>query len=456
MLPKIAIVGRPNVGKSSLLNILAGRRISIVDPTAGVTRDRVSAEIQVGEEKDEHHVELIDTGGLGIYSGEEAASLDEQVENQIAIAVEEAALILFIIDAEAGVAPLDKQVARLLRSSRVDTNRVQVVANKCDNETRDAQAAEAVGLGFGMPMKVSATTGRGRRQLLEMIASRTEKTTAPPPDPELMVAIVGKRNAGKSTLVNALAGAERVIASEVPGTTRDSVDVRFEMDGRNLLAIDTAGVRKRKSVKDDIDYYSLHRALRAIRRADAVILLIDVTTDISQVDKKLAGEIIAHHKPCVIGLNKWDLVAKGMKLDEFTDYVGQQLGGLTFAPFVRLTATRAEGVKDAMHLACTLHKQASERIPTGRLNRTMQDILSHRGPSPRLGKQAKIFYVTMPAVNPPTIVLFVNNADMFDNRYRRYIMNQMRERLPFSEVPIRLEIRSRSRSDRNEYRATDD
>ncbi|MDX1564405.1 MAG: ribosome biogenesis GTPase Der [Phycisphaeraceae bacterium] len=456
MLPKVAIVGRPNVGKSSLLNVLAGRRISIVDNTAGITRDRVSAEVNLDPDSENgHRCELIDTGGFGLYSGEEAASLDEQVEKQIALAVTEADLILFVIDAQAGVAPLDQQVARLLRSSDVKPDRVQVVANKCDHPDMEPQAAEAIGLGFGEPLKVSATTGRGREDLLIWLKDHLEPVDGPPADSELRVAIVGKRNAGKSTLVNALAGADRVIASEVAGTTRDSVDVRFEIDGRSLTAIDTAGVRKRKAIKKDVDYYSLHRALRSIRRADAVILLIDVTSDVSQVDRKLAAEILNHHKPCLIGLNKWDLVDPKVTLEKFTDYLEQELGGLSFAPIVRLSAEKGEGVRDAVLLACDLHRQAGEHVPTGQLNRTFQQILEHRGPSPRLGKQAKIFYVTMPAVHPPTIVLFVNHVDLFDNRYRRYLMNQIRERLPFAEVPIKLEIRPRPRNAPDQFEAAD-
>jgi GTP-binding protein len=449
-LPKIAIIGRPNVGKSSLLNSLAGRRVSIVGPTAGITRDRVAYEIEVPPPKrgePPRHCELIDTGGYGIYSGQEKLSLIRaEVERQINVAIDEAALILFVFDAQEGVTPLDKEFANVLRRRLGDLSRVMVLANKVDAASHVFLADEGYTLGFGQPFPISATTGTGKVELLETISQRIDFSAAvAPPRTELLLAIVGKRNAGKSTLVNALAGSERVIASELPGTTRDSIDVRFEMDGQHFTAIDTAGVRKRKSLADDVEYYSLHRALRAVRRADVCMLLIDATVPVSQVDKKLAHEITEQYKPCVIVVNKWDLVADKLSPDDYPEYLGKMLKGLTYAPIAFICAKTGEGVKEAVQMALNLHHQAQKHVGTGELNRVFQDILNERGPSSKLGSAAKIYYVTQPATSPPTLAMFVNKPDMFDNSYQRYLLNQLRARGLFEEVPIKLIVRERRR-----------
>lgn len=454
MLPKVAIVGRPNVGKSSLLNMLAGRRVSIVDPTAGVTRDRVTYELELPPAQKNgppRFCEMVDTGGYGVYSGDDTLSpLTDDVERQISFAVDEAAMILFIIDAQTGITPLDEQVGQLLRERTGDLSRVVLVANKVDDAKHEADALEATSLGFGEPVMVSATTGRGKFDVLELLTDRIDYTNViAPPKSEMLLAIVGKRNAGKSTLVNALAHSERVIVSELAGTTRDSVDVRFEVNGRSFTAIDTAGVRKRKSLEGDIEYYSLHRALRAIRRADVVMLLIDATVPVSQVDKKLSGEIVEHFKPCVVVVNKWDLVAEKLKPEDYVDYLADALRGLDYMPIAFISAKDNDGLTDAVETACELYEQAGQRIGTGKLNQFVQELLERRGPSTKLGTRAKIYYATMVAVHPPTIALFVNEPDMFDLTYQRYIINAFREEFPFAEVPIKLLVRRRKRVDRH-------
>jgi len=454
MLPKVAIVGRPNVGKSSLLNMLAGRRVSIVDPTAGVTRDRVTYQLDLPPKHKGGPVrfcEIIDTGGYGVYSGDDTLSpLTGDIERQIALAVDEADLILFVIDAQTGITPLDEQVAQLLRQRTGDLSRVVLLANKVDAAKHESDALEATSLGLGEPEMISATTARGKFDLIDLLHDRLDFTASTPPaKSEMLLAIVGKRNAGKSTLVNALAGNERVIASELAGTTRDSVDVRFEIDGHTFTAIDTAGVRKRKSLADDVEYYSLHRALRAIRRADVVMLLIDATQRVSQVDKKLSGEILEHHKPCVVVVNKWDLVADKLEPEDYLDYLADALRGLEYAPIAFVSAKDNDGIADAVTTACELYEQAGQRVGTGKLNQFVQHLLESRGPSSKLGTRAKIFYATMVAVHPPTIALFVNEPDMFDQRYQRYLINAFREEFPFAEVPIKLLIRRRKRTDRH-------
>ncbi|MBI1370099.1 MAG: ribosome biogenesis GTPase Der [Planctomycetes bacterium] len=451
-LPKVAIVGRPNVGKSSLMNMLSGRRVSIVDPTAGVTRDRVSYEMEIPPAErggKPRYCELVDTGGYGVYSGDdELCVLTNDIEAQIAFAVQEAAVILFIVDAQTGVTPLDEQVAQLLRRKAGDMGRIVLVANKVDAESFAAGAMEATAFGFGEPMLISATTGLGKYKLLNLLADRLDYTAdMAPTKSEMLLAIVGKRNAGKSTLVNAFAGSERVIASELAGTTRDSVDVRFDMDGRTFTAIDTAGVRKRKSLEDDIEYYSLHRALRSIRRADVVILLLDATVPVSAVDKKLSNEINEHFKPCIVVVNKWDLVPEA-KQKEYVEYLHDALRGLDFTPTHFVSAKNKQGLTAVMKTALDLNQQAQQRITTGQLNAMIKGILEQRGPSSKLGTQAKVYYVTMPAVQPPTIAMFVNNPDLFDASYQRYMLNNIRKVAPFAQVPIKLLFRPRRQTDR--------
>lgn len=449
--PKVAIVGRPNVGKSSLLNMLAGRRISIVDPTAGVTRDRVSTDVELPPARrggKSRWIEMIDTGGYGVYSDDnELCVLTDDIERQIATAVGEAQAIVFVVDAMSGITPLDQQVAQLLREQAQGNTPIILAANKVDDEKYEADALEALRLGMGEPVMISAMTKRGKYELIESIGDAIDWKAELPvePDSKMLLAIVGKRNAGKSTFVNALAGSDRVIASELPGTTRDSVDVKFRMGEEAFTAIDTAGVRKRKSLEGDIEYYSLHRALRSIRRADVVALMIDATTEISQVDKKLSGEILKHHKPCVVVINKWDLVGERATSDDYADYVGKELRGLEYCPIVFTSATARDHVFETVTTALSLHKQASARVGTGELNQCIRDILTLRGPSSGLGQRAKVYFVTQPATNPPTIVLFVNNVKLFTPQYQRYMINQFRERLPFAEVPIKLVIRPRTR-----------
>lgn len=447
---QVAIIGRPNVGKSSLLNMLAGRRVSIVDPTAGVTRDRVSTPVTLppqGSGTRPQPIELIDTGGHGI---DDPQGFTAHIESQITHAVAEAGLILFVIDAQTGVVSLDLQVARMLRQAGGQAP-VVVVANKVDGPSHEPASHEAAQLGFGVPIAVSATSGRNKAFLIETVARRVRELVAASPTPplrlarqqEALIAIVGKRNAGKSTLVNALAGHDRVIVSEIEGTTRDSIDVRFEMDGKAFTAIDTAGVRKAKSLSGDVEYYSHHRTLRSIRRADIALFLIDASVPVSQVDTKLAAELTEHHKPCVIVLNKWDLAQNNYTVKEYTDYLKKALLGLSFAPVVFISAQNAQGLRELVAAAMKLYEQSGHRVPTAKLNSVVQQVLAQRTPCSKNGRLAKIYYATQLDVHPPTIALFVNDPKILDATYQRYLINRFRELLPFAEVPIRLLLRGK-------------
>jgi GTP-binding protein len=443
-LPVVAIVGRPNVGKSSLFNRLVGRRISIVQATPGVTRDRVSAPLAVDTEgQDEMYVELVDTGGMGI---EDMDDLGEHVEDQIAYALREAALIVLVVDAREGITPLDNHVTQQLR--KVDKP-VVLVANKIDEAELVTEVAEFTKLGFGEAIPVSANHNVGIEELREAMQAAVGQVALPVGGEERVeLAIVGKRNAGKSTFINALVGEERVIASEVAGTTRDSVDVHLELGEKRLTLIDTAGVRKKKKIRDDIEFYSHHRALRSIRRADVTALLIDASVPISQVDKHLAGLIAQEFKPVVLVINKWDLAEERTTAEAFDEYLEKVLPEFAYAPVTLVTARDGVNVEETIDVACQLHEQASTRLGTAELNEVVGEIVQLRGPSHKAGtKPPKILYATQIATNPPTIVCFVNDKRSFDRGYERFLINRLREMTPFAEVPIRLLFRSRRREE---------
>ncbi|MCU0913751.1 MAG: ribosome biogenesis GTPase Der [Planctomycetes bacterium] len=439
-LPVVAIIGRPNVGKSSLLNALAGEMISIVEPTAGVTRDRVSTFIG----RDDHYFELIDTGGYGIVDSDQ---LSDHIEGQILQAIQSANLVLFVVDVREGITPLDQKIAELLRKHKLD---VLGVANKADTARLFPAAGEFVKLGFGEFFCVSAQNNLNTAVLRERIFTRLQhlETTGAPPEPVMKIAIVGKRNAGKSSIVNAMAGTERVIVSEVPGTTRDAIDVRIEKDGKPLVVIDTAGVRKKaKMAKTDnsIEFYSYVRATRSIKRADIIWLLIDATEPVGQVDKSLAHLIAEEHKACVIVVNKWDLAKDRAATGDYGDYLTKLLPGLKYAPIAFTTATEARNVPATLDLSTELFKQANTWIATGRLNKAFETIRSERAaPGKRGAKWPRIYYVTQVAVNPVTIMMFVNDPGLFDENYRRFVVGRLRELLPIAEVPIRLIARPKT------------
>ena len=445
-LPIVAIVGRPNVGKSSLLNALVGRRIAIVDATPGVTRDRISApcELLADETGARGYIELVDTGGMGI---EDSDRLTDHVEAQIDYAIEAASVILFVVDAREGIVSLDRTAARRLRRSNTP---VVLVANKIDIADMASERGEFFGLGFGEALPISAAHATGLADVLDAVAERLGDAPAgPAPEDTMKLAIVGKRNAGKSTFINALAGADRVIVSEVPGTTRDSVDVNVELDGRTFMLIDTAGVRKRKSLSGDIEYYSRHRALRSIRRTDVVALMIDASVPVSQVDKYLAGEIAEQFKPVVLMVNKWDLARDSAAGEDYADYLGKAFPELSFAPISLTTATEGENVRETIVLAEQLFRQSRTRVTTGELNTYIEEIVALRGPSHKAGtRPPKIYYAAQIAVAPPTIVCFVNDVRSFGEGYRRFMLNRLRERTPYCEVPIRVMFRGRQRGNR--------
>ena len=460
MLPKLAIIGRPNVGKSSLFNRLAGRRISIVDPTPGVTRDRISVEIALKPTKGPTRaMHVIDTGGWGIYTteknrkddaGVDLTPLKPSIESQIMVAAKEADIILFVTDAKDGVMALDRTVATLLRRRGL-TSKVIAVANKVDDRSWESAAQEVARLGFGAPTCVSASSGLGLAYLRNLIVSKLPdvEDDAPdekPPIPEIRIAIVGRRNAGKSSIVNWLAGEPRVIVSEIAGTTRDSVDVRIEKEGRIITLIDTAGVRKKKSWDGDIEFYANTRTADAIARCDVAWLLLDATEKSTQIEKTLAMQLADSFKPTLITVNKLDLVQKTLKPADYQAYITQEFPQLSYAPISFVSAKTGKGLRDTLALSFSMQEQAAHREGTGKLNAAIKKILAERGPSSSLGTIAKVLYVSQISINPPTIAMVVNKPALFKGQYERYLLNRLRETLPFSEVPIRLQFSERKRT----------
>ncbi|MHC5074918.1 MAG: ribosome biogenesis GTPase Der [Planctomycetota bacterium] len=434
-IPTVAIIGRPNVGKSSLLNALAGKMISIVEPTAGVTRDRISTII---EQKD-RYFELVDTGGYGIV---DSLQLSSHIEQQITQAIDSADLVLFLVDIRDGITPLDEQICQLLRKSDLD---IIGVANKADSAKIFHMAAEFSKLGLGEFMCISATNNLNKNVLLDKIFNKLRSLeSSKPTKPAMKIAIIGKRNTGKSTLLNSIVGENRVIVSERPGTTRDAVDVRFEKDGKTIVIIDTAGVRKKRKIQDSIEFYGYVRATRSIHRADAVLLIIDSTVPISQVDKKLSKIIATEHKACIIIINKWDLAKETHLTGEYEEYITKVLPGLKYAPIAFTTANQSKNIQSVLDLAAELHKQATTQIPTAKLNKAFEAIRAKRfSPSKKTKKgRFKIYYATQIATNPLTILMFVNDPKLFEEKHRKYIINKLREMLGIEEVPIRLVARS--------------
>jgi GTPase len=441
---KVAIIGRPNVGKSSLFNWLSGRLISVVDPTAGVTRDRVEYLLH----ENDRYFELVDTGGLGI---EDVDNLTEQIEYQILIAIEQADLLLFVVDAQTGVVPLDLEVAERLR--RIDKPKLLIV-NKCDSTRTDAEVHEFRRLCEAPLIATSVKANRNREELITAIVenlppqSELEEAHGSElsADPELKLAIVGRRNVGKSTFINALAESERVIVSEIPGTTRDSVDIRFDVDGKRLLAIDTPGVRKRKSLATDVEFYGLVRAQRSIRRADVVFMFFDAKETISRVDIQLVDEIAKQNKPCVFVVNKWDSVPE-MTTEAWSEYLLQTFATMRYVPVAFLTAKEGRNVRKLVNLAQNLFKQARLRVSTGRLNRVVRAAIVANQPPMRKNRRHKIYYATQVGTEPPTIVLKCNDPAVLDESWKRYLLGVLHDELPYSEIPIKLYFRQRERGD---------
>ena len=435
------------MGKSSLFNWLAGKRLAIVDDGAGVTRDRMTYFLSIRD----RFCELVDTGGMGF---QDPDNLTKNIDEQIECGIESADIILFVVDSRSGLCPLDQEVAKRLRYVTVP---IVCVANKTDNDTLDSQADEFYRLGRGKLVRVSTQQNRGQDELLELIYERlpaeTDANSTPPKEAIMKVAIVGRQNTGKSTFVNTLVKAPRVIVSEVPGTTRDSIDVRFEVDGKAFIAIDTPGMVRDKSITTDLDFYSVHRAQRSIRRADVVFLFFDPTQRITKVDKDLCGYIAEQYKPCVFVVNKCDLMADSMPTEKWVGYLRDTFRTMWHVPIAFVTGQSGKNLKALLNHGQMLYKQSLQREATGGLNRLLRSAIEHNPPPMAHNHRPKIFYATQVGVQPPTIVLFCSNPDELDHTYRRYLLGVFRDQLDFGEVPIKLYLRRRESADAAEEKA---
>ena len=435
--PCVAIVGRPNVGKSSLFNAMYGSRVAIVEPTPGVTRDRISRMV----EGDGYAFELIDTGGVGLHDVDELA---DDVQIQIGIAIDQADLVLLIVDAKQGLHPVDADIARKLRDAG---KAVMLVANKCDRPGDESAMADFYSLGFPEVHPTSAAHRRGVQNLLDEIVFNLPQAALDPRDETeteepMKIALVGRRNVGKSTLINCLAQAPRVVVSEIPGTTRDSIDVRFHIDGRDFIAIDTAGLRRRKQIKNNIDFYSTARAKAAIRRADVVIHMMEAPMEAGRLDKQLAREIVEACKPCVLAVNKMDL-AGGATFEKFETYIRSCLPGVAYAPLVCISAETGHNVMELVEMAEALHQQGGIRVSTSDVNKAVRQAVKRRQPPSSSRRQGHIYYATQADVRPPTVVLFANEPALIDDNYLRYLANFLRRRFGYSSIPIRFRVRGR-------------
>jgi GTP-binding protein len=439
-----AIVGRPNVGKSALFNRLAGRKISIVHDQPGVTRDRIVAECRLGA----HPFTVIDTGGIG---GDVDADFTGQVHAEVELALQAAEVILFVVDGQDGLTPVDSELARRLR--RV-SKPVVLVVNKVDADKHRDFDAEFSRLGLEHSIRVSAEHGRNISKLVEMTESflPPPRVGEPEAGPPVKLAVVGRPNVGKSSLINAILEDSRTMVSPISGTTRDAVDVPYERGGQHYILIDTAGIRPRGKVDNSVEVFSVMRSERSIRRADLSVLVIDATMGVTAQDKKIAGQIQEARKPCVVAVNKWDLIAiEGDRkefLREFMDGIRGELFFLDYAPVLLVSAKTGDNMTRLFRTIEEVRHCSRQRITTGPLNRLMQAVLSANPPPIRSGKRFKILYATQldtgnEAIPAPHFLLFVNSAEILAPAYQKYLEGRIREESSFTGLPVIIQLRGR-------------
>ncbi|MHC1758189.1 MAG: ribosome biogenesis GTPase Der [Negativicutes bacterium] len=433
--PIVAIVGRPNVGKSTLFNRIAEKRVSIVDDTPGVTRDRIYADA----EWTGHEFALIDTGGIDF---DEKDTLLPAVRNQAKLAMEEADVILFVVDGKAGITDVDQQIVMMLRTAKKP---VVLAVNKVDNLKGVTDSYEFYGLGLGDPIAVSAVNALNLGDLLDAIVKELPEDLEVVDEPDtIRVAVVGRPNVGKSSLVNALLGEERLVVSNIPGTTRDAVDTYFKQDGITFIFVDTAGMRRRGKIDAALERYSVIRSLRAIDRADVVLMLIDAVEGVSEQDKKIAGYVHESGRASVLVVNKWDLLPKDGKTSlRYTETLRKELGFMQYSPVVFLSALTKQRVNRIPEVVKYVAEQHAMRVSTSLLNQVVRDAIGINPPPSDRGRKLKIYYATQASVRPPTIVFFVNDPELMHFSYLRFLENRLREAFGFEGTPLKLVVRPR-------------
>ncbi len=436
--PIVAVVGRPNVGKSTLFNRLAGRRIAIVEDTPGVTRDRIYADVEWLN----HSFILIDTGGIEPYSKDVILA---QMRRQAELAIESADVIVFLTNVKEGVTATDKEIAAMLQKS---SKPVIMACNKVDQIGEPPmEYYEFYNLGLEEMYPISSTHGLGLGELLDAVTANFDAVDLEDYDEEVTrVAVIGKPNAGKSSLINRILGEDRHIVSDIPGTTRDAVDSPYEYEGRQYVFVDTAGMRKRKKIDESIEHYSVVRSLTAIERSDVCLLMLDATEGVTEQDTKIAGYAHEKGRAIVIVVNKWDLVEKdGKTMNLFRTQVMEGLSFMTYAPIVFISAKTGQRVTKLFELINYVSEQHAMRVSTGMLNDIIGDATAQVQPPSDKGKRLKILYATQVGVKPPAFVFFVNNKELFHFSYQRYLENQIRSVFGLEGTPIRMMIREKTR-----------
>ncbi len=438
--PIVAVVGRPNVGKSTFFNYLAGSRISIVEDTPGVTRDRIYTEIEWRSKK----FTLIDTGGIEPYSED---IIMQQMKRQAEIAIETADVIIFMVDAKDGMTATDKEVATMLRKAKKP---VILTVNKVDRVGEPPpEVYEFYNLGMGDMVVISSVHGLGMGDLLDAVFEHFPEDIGDVEDEDVIkVAVVGKPNAGKSSLINSILGEERVIVSNIPGTTRDAIDTHVENNGQKYTFIDTAGIRKRAKINESIEKYSTIRSWTAIERADVCLIMIDAEDGVTEQDTKIAGYAHQQGKASIIVINKWDLIEKETgTLEEYRKQVHEKLGFMTYAPVLFISAKTGQRVNKIYELIKFVADQAAFRISTGMLNDLVNEAVAMVQPPSDKGKRLKIYYMTQAGIKPPSFVVFVNDLELFHYSYERYLENQLRKNFGFEGTPIRFIHRQRDKEE---------
>lgn len=438
--PIVAIVGRPNVGKSTLFNQIGKKRISIVDDMPGVTRDR----IYLDAEWLNHEFTMIDTGGIEL---DESDHILRSMRQQAQIAIEEADVILFLVDGRTGLTTADEEVARMLRSAKKP---VVLGVNKIDSPQLAVNAYEFYQLGLGDPIALSASNAMNLGDLLDAVVAAFPQTEAEEKEEdEICIAVIGRPNVGKSSLVNQLLGEERVIVSDIAGTTRDAIDTHFVKDGNKFMLIDTAGMRRRGKIDEPVERYSVMRSLRAIDRADVVLMLIDASEGITEQDKKIAGYAHESGRGVILVVNKWDIYPD--KDDKstlrFTEDLREEIGFLQYAPVLYTSALTGQRINRVTELVKYVAEQQSMRIKTSVLNDLIRDAVSVNPPPMHRGRQLKILFMTQVDIKPPKFILFVNDPELMHFSYLRFIENRLREMYGFEGTPIRLIVRARTEED---------
>ena len=434
--PVVAIVGRPNVGKSALFNRIVGTRLAIVEGEPGVTRDRLYAESQW---LDRPFI-IVDTGGIDFDDTDDIAV---EVRRQAELAIDEADVILFVVDAREGLTAVDEEIANLLRRA---SKPVILVANKVDHGDLETAIFEFYQLGLGEPIGIAAEHNRNIGDLLDLMCSHFPPSGIDEYDDDVIrVAVIGRPNVGKSSLVNAVSGTERSIVTDIPGTTRDAVDTAFEWDGQRFVIVDTAGMRRRKRVVWNIERYSVLRALRAVDRCDVALAVIDAVDGVTEQDKKIVGYAHEQGKALVLVVNKWDLVKKDSStMGLYGQDIRRELSFVSYAPVAFVSALTGQRLTQLLEVTRYVANQHSLRITTGRLNEVLQEAIHLYQPPIDIGKALKIFYMSQLGVKPPVFALFVNEPGLLHFSYRRYLENRLREAFGFHGTPIWFKVRKRS------------